>query len=364
MFSQFVRALLFIGSAIAVLVSVRLAIIHRPLDLVEVVALERATEFARGATVYAEPAHPGEPTMMPGLPLVVTPLVAAFGPDAWEPRAIALACVLLVGFLVFRIVRLETSSWTLAVTSVGFLAMGFNLMASPPGVVRPEMLMLPLVLLGFMSLRLSDNFGGPLLSALAFTAALFTAPQAGWYIAAAFVSLAADNRQRLLVFSLVLAILAGGLHVLLSNLWGPWFNFSAWGNPLQELRWNPAGPLMYVGGDLLGKLGVLTFAAVLSFALPTAPWRGKGGLWMCVGLAALAEALVATQSPEYGPESLIPSLVALALIGPISMQRVLGHLSAWPGSNRTIGQGVVLTALTLQFLMFFAYSYSGQVPAQ
>lgn len=358
MFTQFVRAMLFIGSAIAVLVSLRLATVQRPLDLVEVVALERATAFARGTPAYVEPAHPGEPGMMPGLPLAVAPLVMAFGPDAWQPRAVALVCVLLIGFLVFRLVRLETSSWTLAVTSVGFLALGFNLMASPPGVVQPELLMLPLVILGFISLRLSDNFGGPLLSALAFTAALFTAPQAAWYIAAAFFALAVDSRQRLLVFTLAFAILAGGLHVLLSELWGPWFNWGAWGDPLHALRWDPTGPLLYVGGDLLGKLGVLTFAAVLSFALPTAPWRGKGGLWMCLGLAALAEALVATQTEGFGTDALIPSLVALALLGPISMQRVLGHLSAWPGSNRMIGQGVVLTALSLQFIMFFASSLS------
>lgn len=356
MFRQFVRALLFLGSFIAVLVSVRLATIARPLDLVEVVVLERAAAFANGGRIYAEPSHLDDPAIMPGLPLAVAPLVATFGPDAWQPRAVALVCLLLIALLVLKVVRLETSNWTLAVTSVGFLAMGFNLMASPPGVVRPELLMLPLVLAGFLALRLSDDFGGPLLAAVAFTAGLYTAPQAGWYIAAAFVSLALDSRQRLLVFTLVFAILAGGLHVLLSGLWGPWFNFGAWGDPLAELQWNPAAPLLFVGGDLLGKLGVLTFAAVLSFALPTAPWRGKGGLWMCFGLAALVEGLVATQTSGFGSEALIPSLVALALLGPVSMQRVLGHLAAWPGSNRLAGQGVVLTALTLQFVMFFASS--------
>ena len=362
MFRQFVRALLFAGSIVAVVVSVRLGTIERSLDLVEVGVLERAAAFAAGGSVYTEPAHLDEPALMPGFPLVVAPLVATFGPDAWQPRAVALACVLVLALLVLHIVRLETASWTMAVTSVGFLAMGFNLMASPPGMVRPELLMLPLVLAGFLSLRLSDNFGGPLLSAVAFSAALFTAPQAGWYIAGAFFALAVDSRQRLLVFTLVLGMLVSGVHVLLSNLWGPWFNFSAWGDPLRELQWNPAGPLLYVGGDLLGRLGVLTFAAVLSFALPTAPWRGKGGLWMCFGLAALAEGLVATQTAGFGPEALIPSLVALALLGPVSMQRVLGHLAAWPGSNRLAGQGVVLTALTLQFVMFFASSLAAFSP--
>lgn len=354
MIHSFVRALLCAGSIVAVLVSIRLATLQRPLDLVEASVLERATAFADGRPAYAEPAHGNGPALMPGLPLAVTPLVATFGPDAWQPRVVALACLLAIALLVMHIVHLETANRTLAVSSVGFLALGFNLMASPPGVVRPELLMLPLVLGGFLALRFSDNFGGPLLAGVAFTAALFTAPQAGWYIAAAFVALALDSRQRLLIFTLVLGLLVSGLHVLLSGLWGPWFNQLAWGEPLRELQWNPAGPLLYVGGDLLGRLGVLTFAAVLSFALPTAPWRGKGGLWMCLGLAALAEGLVATQTAGFDSEALIPSLVALAVLGPVSMQRVLGHLSAWPGSNRLAGQGVVLTALTLQFMMFFA----------
>lgn len=354
MFHRLVRALLFVGSFAAVAVSIRLATLERPLDLVEVGVLEHAVAFATGRPAYPEPARSAEPALMPVLPAVVTPFVAAFGPDTWQPRAVALVGLLAIALLVLHVVRLETASWTMGVTAVGFLALGFNLMASPPGVVRPELLMLPLVLAGFLALRRSDDFGGPLLAAVAFAAALFTAPQAGWYVAAAFVALALDSRQRLLVFALAFGLLVSGVHVLLSRLWGPWFNSGAWGDPLAALRWSPASPLLFVGGDLLGRLGVLTFAAVLSFALPTPPWRGKGGLWMCFALAALAEGLAATQTIGFGPETLIPSLVALTIVGPLSMQRVLGHLSAWPGADRMAGQGVVLTALALQFMMFFA----------
>jgi len=351
---RILRSLLIVASCFAVAVTVRNATVQRPLDATEATVLEYATRFAQGQPAYAEPAHPESEAMMPGLPLAVSVFVRAAGPDIWEPRIVALLSILLCLGLVMMLVRLETRSWTLAITSAGFLALGLNLLAPPPDVARPEMVMMPFVLAGFFALRLSDDFGGPLLSAVAFTAAFFVAPQALWFVAAAMFALAIDSRQRLLVFTLVLAILAGGGYVLLSNLWGPWFNVAAWGNPLESLRWNPGGILQLVGGDLLGKLGVLTLAAVLSFALPTSPWRGKGGLWMCLALAALAGTLVATQVASFNPAAATPCLVALAVLGPVSMQRVLSHLSAWPGSSRLTGEGVVLTALALQFVMFFA----------
>lgn len=363
MVRRIVRALLFLGSALSLvaftLVAAKLVSVAHPLDPIEVTILERAEEFARGGPVYLEPAHTDDPALMPGFPLVTAVLIRNFGPGVWVPRALALACLLLVSALIAVIVRLETASWTYAVTSVGFLALGFNLLAAPPGVARPELLMLLLVLSGYLVLRLTYDLGGALLAALLASAAFFTDPLATWFIAAAMFALWLDDRKRLLVFTLALGILVGGGHVLLSRELGPWFNFSAWGDPLGALRWNPAAPLQFVGADLLGKLGVLTLATVLSFALPVEPWRGKVGLWMCLGLAALVSGLVSTQTTGFGPATLVPSLVALSLVGPVSMQRVTGHLSAWPGSTRLSGQGVVLTALSLQFIMFFACSLPG-----
>lgn len=363
MLRPLVRALLFAGSAFAfvvfVLLSARVMGIAHPLDPVEGAVLERVSQFAGPGPVYREPAHLDDPALMPGFPLAATPLALAFGPEAWEPRAVALISMLLIALLVLFIVRLESSNWTLAVTSVGFMALGLNLLAAPAGLARPEPLMLLLVLLGFLALRLSNGHAGAMVAAVALSAAFFTEPQAAWFIAAALFALRLEDRERLLAFTLVLAILVGGGHVLLSRTLGPWFNFGAWGDPLHSLRWNPAAPLQFVGGDLLGRLGVLTFATVLSFALPTAPWRGKGGLWLCMGVAAVAAGLAATQTAGFGPASMVPCLVVLALVGPVSMQRVTGHLASWPGSSRMGGQGVVLTALVLQFLMFFASAQAG-----
>jgi hypothetical protein len=351
--------LLFLGSAFAIaaftLPAAQLITGGHPLDPVEAAVLARAEGFAEAGISYQEPSQ-SAPSLMPGFPLAVLPLVQTFGARPWEPRALALLITLLIASLAMTIVRLETESWTLAVTSVGFLALGYSLLAAPPGIARPELLMLLLGLLAFLVLRLTHGNAGAVLAAVLCSAAFFCDPQAAWYIAAAACALALEDRRRLLVFTLVVGVLVGGGHVALSWLLGPWFNSSVWGNPLQSIRWNLAEPLRFVGDHLLGRLGMLTLAAVLSFALPIAPWRGKGGLWMWMSMAALGAGLISTQTAGFGPATLVPSLVVLALVGPISMHRVMRQLAAWPGSSRIGGQGVVLTALTLQFIMFLSAS--------
>jgi hypothetical protein len=220
------------------------------------------------------------------------------------------------------------------------------------------------VLLGFAALRTTHGIGGALLAALPFAAAYFTSPQAGVFMIAAVFAAALEGHRRLVAFTCALALLVGGGHVALSQALGPWFNHDMWDGPLQALRPNVVAPLHLVGDQLLGRLGVLTLAAVMSFAMPTAPWRGKGGLWMCMGIAALVAGLVSTQTTDAAPWALLPSVVALSVLGPLSMQRVTAHLSAWPGSNRLGGQGVVLIALALQFLVFLSSAASSRwVPA-
>ena len=82
------------------------------------------------------------------------------------------------------------------------------------------------------------------------------------------------------------------------------------------------------------------------------PGTFKQWLASLVGIAAVLAGLAATQSADWGPHALLPGIVALAMLGPKSMQRVTGHLSAWSGSTRLAGRGVVLAALTLQMLVF------------
>jgi len=89
-------------------------------------------------------------------------------------------------------------------------------------------------------------------------------------------------------------------------------------------------------------------------SMETEPWSGRVGLWMCVGLSALLGAITATQSRLYGPEALIPGIVALSLMGPILAQRVTRHLAAWRDPDRAGGENVVCAATLFQFFAVLA----------
>jgi len=162
------------------------------------------------------------------------------------------------------------------------------------------------------------------------------------------------ERERLAIYVLIGGFVLGCGYVELSQLLGSWFNFEAWDVSLVALQASATRPLHYVADHLLGRLGVATLALVLTFAMPIRPWHGKSGLWTWIGIAGLLAGLMETQKATFGPHSFIPSAIVLALLGPISIQRVTGHLSAWPGSTRLGGQSVVLAALTLQSIVFLS----------
>jgi hypothetical protein len=355
---RILRGALFLASAVGLALFVMAAVRtvkHRDaLDPVERGVVERVERLASGGPLHLEPDPPGAPSLMPGLPAAAFAFGQLFGTDLWVARALALLAAVSVAALVLAVVLLETGSWTLGVSAVGFALMGHALLAGAPGAARTEAPMLLLVLLGFLALRLGTGLRGAALAALPLAAAFFTDPQAVWFVAAAFVALALGERGRLVAFTLSIAVLLGGGYAGLSQLLGPWFNFDAWDGPLGTVRASGTDPLHFVGNHLLGRLGVATLAAVLSFAMPTPPWRGSGGLWMCLGIAALLAGLASTQTTTWGPDALLPSVVALSILGPLSMQRVTRHLSAWPGSSRLGGQGFVLVAVALLFVVFLA----------
>jgi len=70
--------------------------------------------------------------------------------------------------------------------------------------------------------------------------------------------------------------------------------------------------------------------------------------------ATMVLGLVMTQSADLAAWALMPSVVMLSILGPISIHRVTRHLSALPGANRLGGRGVVLAAVTLQFIVFLS----------
>jgi hypothetical protein len=327
----------------------------RPSDPLEIAILEHATRLAQGQPLYLDSSAAPTTELMPGFPFVVSGLIRMFEPGLWEARLLDLLVTLLAAGLVMVIVRVETRSATLGVASCGLLLLGEALAKGGPASGHPESLMLFLVLAGCALLRYGPGIPWALAASLVLAAGCFTHPAGLWFAFAALFHLAVHDKRRLVAYAAGLVAFVGGGQVALSIGLGPWFDFYAWNVPLQALRFEPAGLVHYLGTQILGTLGVLTLGAVLSFALPVAPWRGAVGIWTWMLLAALGAGIAATQSETDAANALRVVAVMLAVAGPVSIQRVTQHLATWPGSTRLGGQSLVLTAVVLQFLTLAAH---------
>jgi hypothetical protein len=334
----------------------------QPYDATERGLLELAQRMVAHGQIYAEPSTAGVPGLLPGFPLVASVLLDVLGSNLLWLRLISLVSIAGVAVLVMAVVQEETENRTLSIASGSIMLAGYALLAGNPAGARPEPLMLLLALGGGLAMRSLPGTAGGLIAALMLSVACFIHEQGLWFVAAAFIYLTREDRGRLVPFTLGVAVFLAGGFVLLSKVLGPWFNHSVWDVPVQSLRFDGPALVRFVGGQLLGTLGVLTVMSVLSFALPTRPWRGPGGLWPCIGLAAVAASLLATQSVAPEPQALAICVAALAVVGPISMHRVTQHLSAWPDSTRLAGEGAVMVALVLQFVAMLAHIPAGLIP--
>lgn len=288
--------------------------------------------------------------LMPGLPFAVSLLVRLFGAHLWEPRALGGLAALAAACLVALAVHRETQSATLGAAGALVALAGEGLLVGAPAGAAPESLALLLALLGLCAIRYFPGVAGALLAAPPLACACFTHPDGLWLALAALLHLAVHDRRRFFFFGPALAVLVGATHAALGRSLGPAYYDESWNAFFAPLRFAPLALLHYLGSQLLGTFGVFTLATVLAFTLPVRPWRGAVGLWTWVGFAALGAGVAATQSGAPAWDAARPAAFALALVGPVSIQRVTQHLSAWPGSSRIAGQRVLLTALVLQLL--------------
>jgi hypothetical protein len=324
-------------------------------DPLDAAILQQAVRITEHRPPLVDPAENPGVALMPGSPIVVAALVDVFDVRPWEPGLVGLLSILLAAALTAVVVARETENVTLGVTGATFLLMGQGLTEGAAVANCPQSLLLFLVLAGYIVLRYTRGITATLLASCALAAACFTHPAGLWFAFAALIHLGLHDRRRCVAYALALGALVGGGQIALTLRLGEGFNLHAWQIPFLLMRFQPVNLLTLLGGQLLGTLGVLTLASVLAFAMPVRPWQGAVGLWTWMGFAALGAAMLTTQSLLPAPEALPPVVVALAIVGPISIHRLVIHLSAWPGSSRTAGQKVVLTAIALQFVMLLAH---------
>jgi len=324
-----------------------------PSTPVEAAIVAQALRLTGGLPLYADGVA-ASAGLSPSVAAIAAVGQALFGSALWTARIVTFASVLGAAFWLAAIVKRETSSWTYGVAGAGLLLAGYGLLGGPLGLARPEPLMCFLLLAGGNALLRGQGVHGAISAGVFLSLAALTHGAALAVAALAIVHLTARERRLGLALAGALAFCYGGAHVLLSLKAGPWYNYAAYDATILALGPDPMGLLRYVGQTLLGPLNVVALATLMALSLPVKPWQGPGGTWACIGGGLLLAALVLTQVPGAGPSAAILSVMALALAGPLSMQRVTRHLAAWPGSTRLGGQSIVLTALALQFVVLAA----------
>jgi hypothetical protein len=325
-----------------------------PADRVEISVLREAGRLAHPQARAVAPLEPAPVALLPGFPALVAAVIGTEPPRLELVRAMALAATLLTALLLGLVVRLETRSWTLAVASTAFALAGQGLFTTAPGVARPEALLLLLVLLGFAGLRWFAGPVGALIAALPLAAACFVGPAAIPFLAVALLAQVFESRTRLLVLAGTAVVLVVAGWFALPVLLGSRLDANAWAAGLASIRFNPVEALRFASSHLLGRLGLFTLVAVLSFALSTQLWQGTRGIWMWLGVTAIAGGVLSSQSAGADPSALLPGIVALALLGTLSLQRVAHHLSDSDEYEGPGGEGVILAGLALQCLVFLS----------
>ena len=363
MMGRLARALLWAMALGSLGVFLRLALsrLAYPLELdcIEGVMMDHVVRLSRGQPIYVEPS-------LTFIPLAYMPLLAAassllarlFGPQLWEPRLISLLSVLGIAGMIVAVVRAETRSWTLGAGGAALYLAAFGITGGCYDVARPDSLMLCLSLAGLATLRFTRGMTGAVIAAVLLSLGFFAKQHAAWFVLAGFLHLAVNDRRRWLPFTLAAGLGCGGGFALLWLWLGPWFRFftlevpSGWSEPSR------ARIVSYIGGGLLVRLALLTVPTLLTLGLPRRPWRGPEGVWAWMGLGAVGTGLLATLDPSAYRHVLTPSMVALSVLGPISLHRLLSSLGAGPSDGR---QAVACVALALQFLPL-AYPVHGQMP--
>jgi len=326
----------------------------RPVDPSESAILVHAEQLVSGRPLPAEPTSLAAPPVLPGFLFALAPLVGALGPRPWEPRVISALALLACAVLILRIIQRETSSYTLAAVGAGVLLLASALLAAPAARGQTEAFALLLVLLAFQGIRHVGEIWGGVLGALLLSAACFTDATALPFLIVALVHCCVRSTRSFAAFTLGTAAFLGGGYYVMSSMLGPWFDAQVSGAMLDSFRFDGLGLIHLLGGQFLGTFGVLTLTVVLSFGLPVRPWQGAVGLWTWFAIGGLLAAAFATQCRVIESHALLPAMLAVALAGPLAMQRVTRHLSAWPGATRFGGESMVLTALALQFLQLVA----------
>lgn len=351
-------------AAISVFVAITTTRLTYPLELdyIEGAVMDHVVRLANGQPIYVEPSLEFVPlAYMPLFPALASLLARVFGPALWEPRLVLLLSALGIAALTFGIVRKETGRWTFAAAAAGIYLGGLGIAGGHYDVARPDSLMLFLSLGGLAVLRFTTTARGAVLAGLLLTLGFFTKQHAVWFALAGLLHVVWNDRARLWPFAAALLLGCGGGYLLLSAWLGPWFSFYTWDVPSHWSHVSEGRLQRYLGERLVGQTGPLLLAVLAAAFVVDRPWRGRSGVWCAMGLGGLATGLMATLDPGAFKHTFLGTLLALAVLGPVLLQRLAARAAERELLPAPRAQALACVVLALQFLPL-VYEPGTQLP--
>lgn len=284
--------------------------------------MDHAIRFAAGLPVYGPPSFEFIPlAYMPGVPLLAAPLVHWFGPQFWIGRGIDIAFAAALCALIVWALRRECGRWSTGVAAAGIFLMGQGFTLGCYDVFRPDVVMLFLAVAGAATVRYTTGVRGAAAAGFLFGLS-FVAKQHGLVFGLAMLPyLWFADRRRLVPYAVFLALFAGGFFLLLRAWLGPWFTFYVLDVPRHWSEFSRHRIQHYVTQEAFGRFAMLTVPATL--ALATRPWRERAGVWWWMAFGGFGTGLMATLDPYAFLHTMMPSLLAYALVGPLALERLL-----------------------------------------
>ncbi len=323
------------------------------LDCIEGVIMDHVVRLAHGQPIYVAPTLRFIPlAYMPLLMVVSSWITHFFEPAFWQVRLVSFGATVGLMALIGTVIRVETRSWTLAAAGVGAYTLAAGICGQCYDVARPDSLMLFLAFAGLTVLRFTRGTAGAVGAALVMTLAFFTKQHAMLFVGGAGLHLFVNDRRRLIPFAATALVGCLGGFLLLWGWLGDWFRVFTWEIPR---GWSVVDRMRiqnYLAHVLVGTLGAFFVPVVASLGSPERSWRGPAGLWWFGVLGGVGTGLLATLDPSAYKHTLIPTVVALTMAGPIALGRLAEALDdpkALPGRGYR-GVTAVLAVACLQFV--------------
>jgi len=313
-------------------------------DFIEGVMFDHVARLAHGRPIYVEPSLHYIPLAYMPLFTAASALVMKLGGSGFlVMRSVSFACSLvLMGLLSFIVLR-ETRRPTFAAAAAGIYAMAFSLTGACYDVGRPDSMMLMLSFGGLALLRFSRGRAGAIGAAALLTLGFFTKQHSVLFSFGALAYLFFHERRRLVPFAATIVTGCAGGYGLLTAWLGDWFRVFTWSIPAGWSEISPKRIEHYLGRGLFGALACSSAPALLSLAAPEAPEHRGRALWYWTGLAGVGTGLLATLDRNAYLHVFTPTVVALAVLGPLALDRLLRHFEELRPARAVAG----LTAVAL-----------------